>query len=209
MNKNLIIIGRKEFGCIAKDTAITMRCFEKIDYLEDDMSDAFTKISKYEELVTKYSLAFVAIESPDERLKCIIKLQEVGYAIVSLVSPKAYIAPSAQIMQGSIVEPMAVIHSRSVVATGCRISSGAVINANSMCCDGVHVDCNAVVVSSTLVPAGYKVCSGEVYKNEALSVDDIFFNNENWKKKLAETTNKKPHGPIPINGREYCFEDGM
>ena len=199
MNKNLLIIGGKTFGCIAKETAISMRCFEKIDFLDDDLPDALGKIADYEELAAEYSLAFIALESPDERLKYIRKLQEAGYAIISLVSPKAYIAPSAQIMQGCIVEPMAVVHSGCVLNTGCRISAGVVINTSSMCCDGAHIDCNATVVGNTLVPAGYKICSGEIYKNESLRMGDLFFDPELWKKSLEETAKEKPH--------EYCFED--
>ncbi len=199
MNKNLLIIGGKTFGCIAKETAISMRCFEKIDFLDDDLPDALGKIADYEELAAEYSLAFVALESPDERLKYIRKLQEAGYAIISLVSPKAYIAPSAQIMQGCIVEPMAVVHSGCVLNTGCRISAGAVINTSSMCCDGAHIDCNATVVGNTLVPAGYKICSGEIYKNESLRMGDLFFDPESWEQRLAEIAKEKPH--------EYCFED--
>ena len=30
---------------------------------------------------------------------------------------------------------------------------------------------------------------------------------EKWHKDLKNI--KKPHAPLPINGREYCFEDGV
>lgn len=89
---------------------------------------------------------------------------ETSCSIASLVSPKAYVSPSAEIMSGCIIEPMAVVHTGCVICTGCIISAGAVVNHATTCCDGVHVDCNATVAGYCIVPAGTKVCSGEVYK---------------------------------------------
>lgn len=208
MNKNLLILGAKEFGCIAKEIAESMKCFEKIAVLDDESTDDIGKLNEYEALVTEYSYAFVAIDEVDRRLGFIMKLQECGFAIISLISSKAYISPSVQIMQGSLVEPMATICAHSVISTGCRISSGAVVKASSMCCDGVHVDCNATVLGNTLVPAGFKVECGSVYTNEKIEITDLFFDSEAWHKQLGKF-NKTQQGPTPIDGREYCFEDGM
>ena len=45
-----------------------------------------------------------------------------------------------------------------------------------MCCDGVHVDCNVTVEGYCLVPAGTKVCSGEVYqRKDTVRTEDLFF----------------------------------
>ena len=86
----------------------------------------------------------------------------------------------------SVIEPMAVIHTDVVISVGCIISAGAVVNHASMCCDGVHVDCNATVAGNTVVPAGTKVKSGEVYEGK-----------------------KQPHPLLPIDGKTYSFDDVM
>ena len=205
MNKNLLILGAKEFGHIAKETAESLKCFDTISYLDDDAKDAIGKIHEYETFAGKYSLAFVAIEETKLRLSYMIKLQESGFAIISLISNRAYISPSAQIMQGSLIEPMATVCAGSVIKTGCRLSSGAVVKSNSMCCDGVHIDCNAVVLSNTLVPAGLKVDCGSVYEIQSMAIEDLFFDPE----KINGVRKNKLRGPVPIDGREYCFEDGM
>ena len=71
------------------------------------------------------------------------------------------------------------------IGKGCLICAGAVVNHAAMCGDCVQVDCNAVVAGNTVVPGGIKVASGTVYEK------------------------KIPHGPVPVDGLEYRFEDGM
>lgn len=162
-------------------------------------------------LVCEYNNVIVAIGNPEVRLSLLKRLEEeTPCRIVTLVSPKAYIAPSAQIMKGSIIEPMAVVHTGCIISVGCIISAGAVVNHASMCCDGVHVDCNATVAGMTLVPAGMKIKSGEVYDRKTVEANDLFFDPEEWAKKLNEI--KEPiekRTPTPINGKTYNFDGVM
>lgn len=44
-----------------------------------------------------------------------------------------------------------------------------------MCCDGTHIECGATVAENTIVPAGTKVESGNVYKRNEISAEDLFF----------------------------------
>lgn len=49
-------------------------------------------------------------------LEYIQVLEEALFNVAILVSPRAYVAPSAQLMKGTIVEPMAVVNANAVVA---------------------------------------------------------------------------------------------
>lgn len=69
---------------------------------------------------------------------------------------------------------MAVVNTGCDIAVGCIFSAGIVVNHCSMCCEGVHVDCNATVAGNTLVPAGTKVCSGMVFKQDDANAYDLF-----------------------------------
>lgn len=214
MNKNLLIIGAGVYGLIAYEIAKSMNCFEKIDFVDDEKDatpngmPVVGKIKDIYELNCQYSYVIVAIGNPDTRLFLLKKVEEeTSFRIATLLSPKAYVAPSAQIFDGSIIEPMSVIHALSVIAKGCIISAGAVVNHASMCCDGVHVDCNATVAGMTLVPARTKIKSGEVYDRKTVDVNDLFFNPEEWAKKMNEM--KQPHTPTPIDGKTYNFDDVM
>lgn len=170
MNKSLLIIGAGIYSTVAFDVAESMNFFDKIDFADDqavstpDGKPVVGKISEIKSLSAEYEYAFVAIGNPKIRLTLINKLEdETSLKVWSLVSPQAYVSPSAQIYKGTIVEPMAVIHAKSVIMTGCIISAGAVVNHASVLCDGVHVDCNATVGGTALVPAGTKIFSGEYF----------------------------------------------
>lgn len=209
MNKNLLIIGAGYCGLSAMEIALATG-YEKIGFLDDNIEELpdgtkiLGKTSDFENFVAEYSNIFVAIANPKIKLNLLQKIKETTpYKIVTLVSPKAYIAPSAQILQGTIIEAFAVVNTGSVISIGCIVGAGSVINHGCMCCDGVHVECNATVSDKTLVPAGTTIDSGVVYKRNEIKTEDLFFDAEKWEK------SQKPHGPLSINGQEYCFEDGM
>ena len=150
-----------------------MGCFEKIDFVDDVRKmtpndiDVIGTTQDICELFLEYSNIVVAIGNPEKRLSLLEKIKnETAYRIVSLISPKAYIAPSSQISDGCIIEPMAVVHTSCFIGIGCIISAGAVVNHATKCCNGVHVDCNATVEGYCCVPEETKIFSGEVYKRK-------------------------------------------
>lgn len=192
MNRNLLIIGAGIYGLVAKEIAESMGCFDRIAFVDDsakETPDGTTVVGTTNDLNTlfnEYANAVVAIGNPVVRQALLVRIkEETLLRIVTLVSPKACISSSVQIGEGCIVEPMAVVHTGCVLGKGCLICAGAVVNHASLCGDCVQVDCNATVAGNTVVPSGIKVPSGTVYQN------------------------KKPHGPVPVAGLEYSFEDGM
>ena len=214
MNKSLLIIGASTYGVVASEIAAVMGCFEKIDFVDDERKttpngiDTVGTTRDIDELAIQYSNIIVAIGNTEVRLSLLNRIkEETPYRIVSLVSPKAYVSPSAQIMSGCIIEPMAVVHTGCVICPGCIISAGAVVNHATMCSDGVHVDCNATVEGYCLVPAGTKICSGEVYKRkDTIKTEDLFFDPQKWAESLTDISKRTPKD---IDGLEYTFESGM
>ncbi len=183
MNNNLLIIGAGIYGNIAFEIASDMGCFEKIDFIDDGRKVSYNGIEvigttkDLDKLSVQYNNIVVAIGNTEVRLSLLERIKyETPYRMVSLVSPKAYVSPFAQIMSCCIIEPMAVVHTGCVICQGCIISAGAVVNHASVCCEGVHVDCNATVDGYCLVSAGTKIFSGEVYKRkDAIKLEDLFF----------------------------------
>ena len=183
MNKNLLIVGAGCYGLVAKETAESMGCFKEICFLDDtikempDGSKVLGKVDDFEDFVTDYSYIFVAIADPEIKLNLLKEIKETTpYTIATLISPKAYISPTAQVMQGTLIEAMATINTGAVISVGCIIGAGSVVNHCSLCCDGVHLECNAVVSNNTLVPAGTNIGSGVVYKKDTIDIDI-----KNWK----------------------------
>lgn len=173
MNNNLLIVGAGIYGDVAKEIAESMKCFEKISFVDDIAKTTPNGIpvigttSDIKHLICDFSHFIVAIGNPEVRLNLIHKIErETSCKIATLVSPLAYVAPSAHIMKGSIVEPMAVIHTGAIVSVGCIISAGAVVNHAGICRDGVHVDCNATVAGSAIVPSCTKIYSGSFFKQD-------------------------------------------
>ncbi len=172
MSKNLLIVGAGMYADVAAEIAQSMNCFEKIGFLDDERKSTpcgrtvVGKISDIEKFTSKYENAVVAIGNPKTRLSLLNMMRKTNlYRIVSLISPQAYIAPSAKILQGCIIEPMAVVQAGCELSSGCIVSAGAVINHASICEEGVHIDCNATVEGYSRVPSEMKICCGEVYKN--------------------------------------------
>lgn len=147
MNKNLLILGAGQYGMVAKEIAEDMGCFEKIAFLDDKSELAIDKLECYEKYSQEYSHAIVAIENADLRLEYIKKLEESLFKIAILVSPRAYVSPSAQLMKGTIIEPMAVVSANSLVAIGVIVCAGAIVDHNAAVGDGCLLQCGSVVSS--------------------------------------------------------------
>ena len=181
MNRTRLIVGAGVYGLVAKEIAEDMGCFEKIDFVDDGSTATPNGIpvigttKDLGKLAHRYGNVIVAIGNPAFRLRLLSKLEEEALLqIVSLVSPRAYVSPSARLGKGCMIEPMTVVHTGCVLSKGCLVSAGAVINHCSLLCDGVHVDCNATVAGYTTVPSEYKVCSGEVFQNQTVNAADLF-----------------------------------
>lgn len=214
MKNNLLIIGASTYGVVAYEIAEDMRCFGKIDFVDDERLTTPNGIKvigttqDINRLASEYDNIIVAVGNSEVRLSLLERIEkETPYRIVSLISPKAYVSPSAQILNGCIIEPMAVIHTSCVINTGCIISTGAVVNHETICCNGVHVDCNATVEGYCRVPVGTKIYSGDVYKCEgAVKTGDLLFNLQKQPENLLDISKRTPK---EIDGLEYTFESGM
>lgn len=170
MKRNLLIIGAGTYALVVYEIASEMNGFKIIHFMDDEKKtapngDAVIGTTKeLEDLAGNYSDAAVAIGNPGVRLAMIRRIQrETNLNIPALVSPKAYVAPSAALGAGVVIEPMAVVHAKCRIETGCLLSAGAVVNHESVCREGAHIDCNATVPGYCVVPEKTKVDCGMVY----------------------------------------------
>lgn len=166
MNKNLLIIGAGQYGLLVRELATALESFHKIDFLDDSKEIAIGKIGEYEAFAGEYSYAFAAIGKADLRMQWVEKLEKAGFDVPVLISPMAYVSPSAKLGAGTVVEPMAVVHANTEIGKACIISAHSTVNHNSVCGDGCHIDCGAVIGSNSIVPCGTKVKYGEVFEKK-------------------------------------------
>lgn len=164
--KNLLIIGAGQYGMVAKEIAESMKCFERIDFVDDVCASAVGKIEDIEKLVHEYDSAVVAIGNSELRLNLIKRLCEIGYDVPTLIHEKAYVSPSAKIGIGCFIEPMAVVHTAVNVETGCILSAGVILNHNSTVREGCHINCGSVVAARAEIKAGTRTGYNEVCDTE-------------------------------------------
>lgn len=161
---NLLILGAGQFGIMVKEIAESTKKFDRIDFLDDANPIAIDKLENYVSFVSDYEYAVVAIGNPMARQKYLDGLMQC-YKIATVVSPLAYVSPSAVIGEGSIIEPMAVIQTGATVGNGCIVSSGAVVRHNANVGNYSHLDCNSVVCSNSAVEDGTKIQIGEICRD--------------------------------------------
>ncbi len=171
MKKNLLIVGVGIYGLVAKEIAESMNSFQKIAFVDDEIRPCPHKLpllgttDDLAALAKDYSHIVVAIGNPAVRKTLTEKIEKVpGLTLTSLISPKAYVAPSATIGKGCIIEPMAVINAGATLEKETFVCAGAVVNHAATCASFVQVDCNATVAGGAMVPEGVKIPSNTLYQ---------------------------------------------
>ena len=167
-NRNLLILGAGQYGTVVKEIALALQYFEQIDFLDDGYGkinpnyheEAVGKLERYETLAGTYGYAIVAMGNPKLRRMWTERLKSAGYRIPVLVSPRAYVSPSAQLQEGCVVEPLAGVQANALVGAGSYVSMGAIVNHNSIVMDFCHVDCGAIVESGAVVQSEQHVPAG-------------------------------------------------
>jgi NDP-sugar pyrophosphorylase family protein len=161
---NLLILGAGQFGRMTQEIAESVGAFGKIDFLDDVSELAVGKLGDYERFVGEYPSAVVAVGAAVFRAEWLTRLESAGFVLPPIVSPDAYVAPSARLEGGVIVEPSATIQSRVSVGRGTIVSSGAVLRHDAAVGECCHCDCNSVVASGAAVPNATKVEIGEIFR---------------------------------------------
>lgn len=163
MPENLLILGAGQYGMVAKEIAEDMGCFAEIAFLDDSNGIAIGKLGDYEKFAAGYKYATVAIGHPDLRLQYIKKLEKAGFHIPLLISPRAWVARSAKVEEGSIIEPMAVVNANATVSAGVMICAGAIVNHNAVVGRGCQLQCGSVVAARAQLAEKAKLNYGEVF----------------------------------------------
>ncbi len=157
--KSLLIVGAGKHGQVVAEVAEACG-YDKIDFLDDNSPDAIGETDRIEELVREYDGTVVSIGNSAIRKNLVHRLQSINAPIVSLIHPKAFVAPSAIIGSGSIVLPGAMIHTNASIGIGCIISIGALIDHDAVVEDFGHVNTGAIVAAGKR--AGGKIEAGVI-----------------------------------------------
>jgi len=157
--KKLLIIGAGCHGQVLAETA--MACgYDRVDFLDDRNPRAIGTTDRAEALAGRYDGVIVSIGNNDLRRAFIQRLQAVHAPIATLVHPRAFVAPSASLGEGSVVLPGAVVNTRARVGKGCILSIGALVDHDARIDDFSHINAGAIVAAGKR--AGGKIDPGGV-----------------------------------------------
>jgi sugar O-acyltransferase (sialic acid O-acetyltransferase NeuD family) len=94
---------------------------------------------------------------------------KVGFELVTVIAPSAYVSPRATIGAGTIVMHGAIINAGAVVGNNCIINSRALLEHNSCVSDHCHISTGAVLNGDSSIGTGSFIGSGTIVK-EGVSV---------------------------------------
>lgn len=159
----LIILGAGQHGHVAQEVALSMGCFESVDFLDDVAQCAIGKLSDYQKYISENVQFFVAFGNNEFRLKWLEELKG-KCGVATLISRMAMISPSARIGAGTIVEAGVVINSSSEISEGCILSIGSLIDHDTYIGKGCHIESGAVVMPNQKVSNYMTVAENTVYR---------------------------------------------
>ncbi len=162
----LLILGAGQYGHVALDVATSTEKFSKIDFLDDNNEKAIGILNKLADFKGKYDCCTVAIGNNELRETFLKNAEDIGYDLSPLISPHAFISPSATIEKGAIIEPFAVVNANAVVGKGSYVSACSVINHNAVVGEYCHIDCGTIVTARAIVSPKTKTPCGAVINKE-------------------------------------------
>lgn len=104
------------------------------------------------------------IEIPEMRIRLFTRLLELGFALPTVISPRAQVSRHARIEAGTIVMHGAIINAGARVGRNCIINSQSLIEHDAVIGDHCHVSTGAIVNGGVTVGARTFVGSGAVLR---------------------------------------------
>jgi sugar O-acyltransferase (sialic acid O-acetyltransferase NeuD family) len=123
------------------------------------------------ELTRQHSNFFITIGqigAPGIRKKIYQDLKRLGSTLPVIISPKAYVSPSAVIGKGTILMHHALVNAGATVGENCIINTKALIEHDAKIGDHCHIATGAIINGGVLVGTESFVGSGVITKQEAV-----------------------------------------
>jgi sugar O-acyltransferase (sialic acid O-acetyltransferase NeuD family) len=99
-------------------------------------------------LVSKYNNFLITIgqiKNPEKRVRIFETVKKYGGNLPVVISPKAYVSPSAIINEGTIIMHNSLVNAKAVIGKCCIINSGALIEHEASIGDFCHISTHAIV----------------------------------------------------------------
>ena len=123
------------------------------------------------ELAHQYRYALITVGQTvtvEPRIRLYQQALDVGFKLVTVIAPTAYVSPRASIGSGTIVMPGVVINAGATVGNNCIINSNALIEHDAHIEDHCHISTGAILNGDTSIGTGSFIGSSAVIKEGVL-----------------------------------------
>ena len=161
MGNKLLIVASKRYGDYVKEIAESMKCFEKISFVDNDRQDAIGRLGELPSFYPEYNCAIAACDDGEERLMWNKRLEEL-FNIPILFHNDSTISPSSSLLPGSIVEPRVVIGCQTTIGSSVVVGAGSIVEAYCIIGEGSTLRSGTIVKSTSIVDANTVTEQGAV-----------------------------------------------
>lgn len=172
MKDGLLIVGNGGQGKVVLDCA-KANGFKKIAFLVNYNCDDVLGIKcinennvDFSKIIKEYPYLIVALGDNYLRLEKSIKYKELGFELVTLIHPTAFVSEYADIDMGSVVLPFAVVNSCATLGMACIVNTGALVEHDCILADGVSISPNAAMGGNVKIGKNSWICIGASIKND-------------------------------------------
>jgi len=161
--KRLLVLGAGGHGKVVAEAALRSGVAEEVGFLDDVKFKGLAerclgwpihglwKDIESQYLRKEYSLAITAIGDGRLRHEWNTRLRVLGYKVVVVVHPDAYVSSSAKIGMGSVIFAQAAIQSEAKIGMSCIVNTGATIDHETVVGDGAHVCPGAHIAGQVVI----------------------------------------------------------
>lgn len=161
MGNKLLIVASERYGDFVKEIAESMKCFERISFVDNDRHDALGRLDELSSFYSECNCAIAACDDGEERLMWNKKLEEL-FNVPVLFHKDSTISPSSSLLPGSIVEPRAVIACHTTIGSSTVVGAGTVIEPYCFIGDGSTLKSGTIVKSTGIVGSNTTIQQGAV-----------------------------------------------
>lgn len=128
-------------------------------------------IPRLKERCKNFLITIGQIKSPDKRYRVFETIKKYRGILPVIISPRAYVSPTAHIDEGSIIMHNVLINANARIGKACIINTGALIEHESTIGDFCHISTNTVINGQ--VNIGNKCFIG----SNAVVANNLFLND--------------------------------
>jgi sugar O-acyltransferase (sialic acid O-acetyltransferase NeuD family) len=158
----LLIVGAGGHGRSVAEAVLMAGQFNLVGFLDDG---AFARgeavwdlpvlgpATEFENYANQATHAVVAIGNNVLRKKLFAELQSAGFALASVIHPKAIVSPRAQLGAGVAVMAGAIVGTEATLGQGAIVNCGAVVDHHAQVHEFGHLGVNACMAGGSVLGA--------------------------------------------------------